>query len=120
MVAITGMKQVGLAVGDLARSKQFYGETLGLRHLFDAEPGLAFFQCGETRLMLSEAASVEAPGPILLYHGATDVAAAYEELVAAGVESIEPPKCIAQVEGADVWLAFCRDPDGNPVGLITA
>ncbi|HEX2763034.1 MAG TPA: VOC family protein [Allosphingosinicella sp.] len=62
MGEITGMKQVGLGVSDLERSKKFYGETLGLRHLFDAEPGLAFFQCGETRLMLSQAEEPESGG----------------------------------------------------------
>ena len=45
--------QVAIPVSDLGSAKRFYGEILGLRHLFDAPPALAFFQCGETRLMLS-------------------------------------------------------------------
>jgi methylmalonyl-CoA/ethylmalonyl-CoA epimerase len=120
MSAVTGLKQVALSVGDLERSKIFYGETLGLPHLFDAPPALAFFTCGETRLMLSQAENPESGGPIILYYGTADVSAAYEGLVGAGAEAVEPPRCIAQVDGADVWLAFCRDPDGHPVGLITA
>ncbi|HEX2763035.1 MAG TPA: hypothetical protein VHM92_04195 [Allosphingosinicella sp.] len=57
---------------------------------------------------------------MILYYGTANVAGAYEALVAAGAEGVEPPRCIAQVEGEDVWLAFCRDPDGHPAGLITA
>lgn len=120
MAAITGMKQVALSVSDLERAKEFYGRQLGLKHLFDAPPALAFFQCGETRLMLSQADAPESGGPIILYYGTADVAGAYAALVAGGAEGVEPPRCIAQVDGADVWLAFCRDPDGYPVGLITA
>jgi methylmalonyl-CoA/ethylmalonyl-CoA epimerase len=41
-------------VTDLARAVTFYRDVLGLRFLFRAPPGLAFLQCGEVRLMLSQ------------------------------------------------------------------
>ncbi len=42
-----------MTVEDVERPKAFYGDVLGLPHLFDAPRTLSFFQCGETRLMLS-------------------------------------------------------------------
>ena len=48
------ISQIGIHVTDLDRAKAFYGESLGLAHLFDAPPRLAFYQCGQTRLMLAE------------------------------------------------------------------
>lgn len=41
--------QIAVPVRDLDRARAFYRDTLGLTHLFDAPPGLAFLQCGETR-----------------------------------------------------------------------
>ena len=38
---------------DLDRAVAFYRDVLGLRFLFQAPPGLAFFECGGVRLMLS-------------------------------------------------------------------
>ena len=54
--------QVAIPIHDLERAKAFYGERLGLTHLFDAPPGLSFFQCGETRLMLSQPEGPETAG----------------------------------------------------------
>ena len=111
--------QVAVTVRDLERSKAFYRDVLGLRHLFDAPPGLSFFQCGETRLMLSEPEGPEPPGNSILYYGVEDVAAAYRDMAAAGVAFEEEPRCIAKVEGKDVWLAVCRDSEGNLLGLMS-
>ena len=41
----THIAQIAVTVGDLERAKRFYGDSLGLAHLFDAPPGLSFFQC---------------------------------------------------------------------------
>ena len=117
------LAQVALTVGDVDRAKSFYAEVLGLPHLFDAPPGLSFFQAGETRLMLSAAESeggVGAPrGNSILYYGVDDVEAGYRALLAKGVAFEEAPRCIANVDGRDVWLAICRDSEGNLLGLIS-
>ena len=60
--------QVAIPIHDLERAKAFYGERLGLTHLFDAPPGLSFFQCGETRLMLSQPEGPETAGSSILYY----------------------------------------------------
>ncbi|MCZ7597879.1 MAG: VOC family protein [Gammaproteobacteria bacterium] len=44
--------QLALPVADLDRSVAFYRDQLGLRFLFQAPPGLAFFDCAGLRLML--------------------------------------------------------------------
>ncbi|HEY5721658.1 MAG TPA: VOC family protein [Allosphingosinicella sp.] len=111
--------QVAIAIQDLERAKSFYGDVLGLKHLFDAPPGLSFFQCGETRLMLSRAEGPETAGNSILYYGVEDVDSAYRAMQAQGVAFDEAPRCIAQVEGRDIWLAVCRDSEGNLLGLIS-
>ena len=115
----TKIAQVAVMVLDLARAKDFYRDMLGLSHLFDAPPGLSFFQCGETRLMLSEPEGTEGPGNSILYFGVEDVAAAHRAMVDRGISFEEAPKVIAQIEGRDLWLAVCRDSEGNRIGLIS-
>src|SRR5258706_15325970 len=52
--------QISLPISDLEKAVTFYRDTLGLKHLFSAPPGLAFFACGTVRLMLSRPESEEA------------------------------------------------------------
>lgn len=114
----TRIAQVAIRVGDLARAKHFYGDQLGLPHLFDAPPGLAFFQCGETRLMLSAVEGEQRASGTVLYYGVDDVGDTHRVLAAQGVAFEEEPHQIAEVEGRPIWLAVCRDSEGNYVGLI--
>jgi methylmalonyl-CoA/ethylmalonyl-CoA epimerase len=111
--------QIAIPIQDIDRAKAFYGATLGLAHLFDAPPGLSFFQCGETRLMLSRPEGAEATGSSILYYGVEDVDAAWRTMRDLGAAFDEEPRCIAQVEGRDIWLAVCRDSEGNLLGLIS-
>ena len=74
------LRQVAQHVDDLDRAVAFYRDVLGLTLIarFDP-PGLAFFELGETRLLL------EAGAPsALLYLGVDDVAAATEAVRAKG------------------------------------
>jgi methylmalonyl-CoA/ethylmalonyl-CoA epimerase len=118
-VDVRSLAQAALIVDDLDRAKAFYGGTLGLPHLFDAPPGLAFYQAGATRLMLSRPEGDEAHGGTILYYGVADVSAAYEALSGQGVTFDEPPRRIAEVKGRPIHLAVCRDGVGNHVGLIS-
>jgi methylmalonyl-CoA/ethylmalonyl-CoA epimerase len=114
-VHVTGLAQAAVSVGDIDAAKAFYGGTLGLQHLFDAPPALAFYQCGGTRLMLSAGGEAGT----ILYYAVDDVTAAHAVLAAAGAAFDEPPRVVGRVDGRDVWLAICRDPHGNAVGLIS-
>lgn len=118
-MAPTRLAQVAVLVADLDRAKAFYRDRLGLAHLFDAPPGLSFFQCGETRLMLSRPEGPETGGSPILYYGVDDVDAAYEEMRSKGVAFDEPPRKIAEVDGKPIHLAICRDGEGNLLGLIS-
>jgi methylmalonyl-CoA/ethylmalonyl-CoA epimerase len=118
-VKLNGLAQVALTVSNRERAKAFYGERLGLPHLFDAEPRLAFFQAGATRLMLSENAGHEGSAGTILYYAAEDVAAAHAALGGAGGPPDRAPRVITRLEGRDIWLAFVEDGVGNLVGLIS-
>ncbi|MGQ0559816.1 MAG: VOC family protein [Sphingosinicella sp.] len=109
--------QIALPVQDLERAKDFYRERLGLAHLFDAPPGLSFFQCGETRLMMSRPEGTA--GSSILYYAVASAREAYQALAAEGIEFLEEARCIAKVDGKNVWLAVGRDSEGNLFGLMS-
>lgn len=113
------ISQIGIPVRDLDRAKRFYGESLGLRHLFDAPPGLSFFQCGQTRLMLSQGEGRDGDAGVILYYDVPDAKAAQAELAAAGATFAEDARIIARVGDKDVWLAITNDGEGNHVGLMS-
>lgn len=115
----TRLAQVAIPVNDLDRARSFYSDQLGLPHLFDAPPGLSFFQCGETRLMLSQPEEPETAAASILYYAVDDAAAAQERLAEAGIVFEQPAHCIAQVGQLDIWLAICRDSEGNLLGLMS-
>ncbi|SMF61587.1 VOC family protein [Allosphingosinicella indica] len=118
-IAATHIAQVAVPVRNLDRARTFYRDKLGLPHLFDAPPGLAFFGCGETRLMLSQPEGPETATSAILYYGVPDAGAAEAELRAGGVAIEQPAHKIATVNGKQVWLAFMRDSEGNMIGLMS-
>jgi len=118
-IRTTHLAQVAIPVHDLERAKAFYGERLGLAHLFDAPPSLSFFQCGETRLMLSQPEGPETAAGSILYYAVADAATAQAQLAGDGIVFEEEARCIARVGDLDVWLAVCRDSEGNLIGLMS-
>ena len=115
----THIAQIAVTVGEIERAKRFYRDILGLAHLFDAPPGLSFFKCGETRLMLSRPEGPATAGNSILYYAVEDAEAAYRRLAAEGVRFEEEPKRIATVGGKDIWLAIARDSEDNLIGLMS-
>ena len=111
--------QIAIPIQDLERAKRFYGGTLGLAHLFDAPPGLSFFKCGETRLMLSRPENAEQAKASILYYAVPSARAAADALAEEGVTLTEPAQCIARVGGRDIWLAVAGDGEGNLIGLMS-
>jgi methylmalonyl-CoA/ethylmalonyl-CoA epimerase len=111
--------QIAIPIQDLDRAKAFYGDTLGLTHLFDAPPSLAFYQCGQTRLMLSPPSSEEVAKASILYYHVPDCRAAETALAAAGGDIVEGAHCLAHVGGKQIWLAVARDSEGNLLGLMS-
>ena len=112
--------QVALHADDLARAVAFYRDTLGMRFLFQAPPGLAFFDCGGIRLMIS-AVNEDIPERIssMLYYKVGDLSASYETLVSRGVKFESKPHLIAKMPDHELWMAFFRDSEKNMVGLMS-
>ena len=110
---------VVLKVSDLARSIAFYRDVLGMRFLFKAPPGLAFFDCGGVRLLL-DAPAKALPGThsSIIYYKVADILEAYEVLASRGAVFDGPPHLIARMPDHELWMAFLRDPDANLLALM--
>ncbi len=110
--------QVAISVSDLALSKEFYQDTLGMRFLFEAGP-MAFFQCGDIRFMIGTGnENIVAPGGTILYFKVDDIDAAHAELVDKNVYFFSDPHLVARMPDHDLWMAFFKDPDGYTIGLM--
>src|SRR5918995_1386780 len=96
--------QIAIIVRDLERAKRFYGDLLGLEWLFDAPPGLSFFQCGETRLMLAPPEGPETAGISIVYYQVDDIEGAHRAISEAGVAFESDPHFIARVGDKNLWL----------------
>ncbi len=108
--------QISRSVADVDRAKQFYGDVLGLPHLYTFGT-LAFFDCGGVRLFLEQA---ESPGDeSVLYLRVADIAAAHAQLLARGVEFTSAPHMIHRHDdGTEEWMAFFSDPEGRPLAIM--
>ena len=115
----TRIAQIAIVVRDLERARAFYRDRLGLAHLFDAPPGMSFFQCGEVRMMLAPPEGPETSGSSIVYYEVGDIDSAHAALAEAGVEFESEPHFIARVGDRDLWLAICRDTEGNLLGLMS-
>jgi catechol 2,3-dioxygenase-like lactoylglutathione lyase family enzyme len=110
--------QIAIPVGDIERAVSFYRDTLGMRFLFQAPPGLGFFDCAGIRVMLDLPAKAQAGNGSTIYFRVPDLRAAFETLSARGVVFEEKPHVIAEMPDHDLWMAFFRDPDRNLLALM--
>ena len=121
-LSLSRIKQIAIPVNDVDKAKSFYKDVLGMQHLFDAPPGLSFFDCGGVRLMLSGPAAQGKDGdsqhPVLFYE-VSDIKATYATIKAAGAPSHAEPHIIARMNGREVWIAELGDGQGNYVSLIS-
>ena len=111
------IRQIAIVCKDVARATEFYRDTLGIRFLFSAPPGLAFFDCDGVRLMLS-AGECEANGTSVLYFRVSDIHARQKALAAKGVRFIGEPHMIARMPDHELWLAEFRDSEDNVMVLM--
>ncbi len=109
--------QVSRKVRDIAAARAWYGEVLGLTHLYSFGE-LAFFDLGGTRLFLSQAEDV-GEGESILYFKVADIHAAQKALAARGAVFTHAPHMIHRHgDGTEEWMAFLTDNDGRPLGLM--
>ena len=88
-----------------------------MKFLFDAG-SLAFFKCGDIRLMLS---TPDKPGPrggTILYFQVPDIHATYTTLKQRGVSFIDEPHLIAKMPDHDLWMVFLHDSESNTIGIM--
>jgi catechol 2,3-dioxygenase-like lactoylglutathione lyase family enzyme len=116
-LALGPLGQVARKVKDIAQARVWYGETLGLKHLYSFGD-LAFFDMGGTRLFLSQDENVE--GDSILYFRVPDVRTAHVALAAKGIEFLQAPHMIHRHEdGTEEWMAFFKDNDGRPLAIMS-
>lgn len=117
-VGISDIIQIAVTVKDVSRAIGFYRETLGLTMLFETG-GLAFFDCGGVRLMLSRAEQEELKHPSVIYYRVADIHASTAALKAKGVRFEDEPHVIAKMPDHDLWLVAFRDSEDNLLALMS-
>ena len=112
--------QIAVPVSDLKRAIAFYRDVLGMRFLFQAPPGLGFFDCNGVRLLLDAPAKANSENySSIIYYKVPDLQAAYETLSQRGVVFEEKPSLVAKMPDHELWMAFFRDPDTNLLALMS-
>ena len=118
-IGITRLGQIAINAKDVERAAAFYQDVLGLKLLFKAPPGLAFFDCGGVRLMLDRAEKPEFDHlSSVLYFAVPDIHAAYGKLKESGVRCEDEPHMIAKMPTHDLWMTFFRDSEDNLLALM--
>src|ERR1700688_3962691 len=119
-IGITHVGQIAINTKDVERAAAFYQDVLGLKLLFKAPPGLAFFDCGGVRLMLSRPEKPELDHPSsILYFAVPDIQAAYGRLKESGVHFEDEPHLIARMPAHDLWMTAFRDSEANLLALMS-
>jgi predicted enzyme related to lactoylglutathione lyase len=106
-----GLRTVVYPAPDLAASKAWFTERLGVEPYFD-EPFYVGFDVGGYELGLRPAEPGGA-GPVT-YWGVADADAALARLAAGGDEVVEPVRDV----GGGIRLGAVREPGGAPLGVI--
>ena len=118
--SIQRIGQIAIPVKDLDRAVAFYRDVLGLTFLFQAPPGLAFFDCAGVRLMLSRPESAEHDHPAsIIYYLVDDLDATWTALGERGAVAVSEPHLIAKMPDHDLWMGFIADSEGNTIGLMS-
>jgi catechol 2,3-dioxygenase-like lactoylglutathione lyase family enzyme len=114
------IEQVAIPVRDVARATAFYRDQLGMKLLFEVPPQLAFFDCDGIRLALSISSDpiYDPPGSIVYYRVA-DIEASHVELEGRGVEFLQGPHRVAELDDIEIWMAFFEDTEGNTLAITS-
>jgi len=119
-VGILRLGQIQVRAHDVERASTFYQDALGLKLLFKAPPGLAFFDCGGVRLMIDSPEKPEFNHPSsVLYFAVPDIQAAHAQMKQSGVRFEDEPHLIATMPDHDLWMTFFRDSEDNLMALMS-
>lgn len=113
-----GIGQIARSVENIEQTQRWYRDVLGLQHLYTFG-NLAFFDCGGTRLMLSQGES--SPGAeSLLFLRVPNIESAYERLQVRGIAFTHAPHLIHKhQDGVEEWMAFFNDLEGRPMAIMS-
>jgi methylmalonyl-CoA/ethylmalonyl-CoA epimerase len=112
---LSQIEQIALPVQDLERAVDFYKSKLGIQYLFRSN-GLAFFDCGGVRLLLSRPEGAD-QGASVVYFKVEDIHLAYQTLLGRGVAFVDSPHRIADMGSYELWMAFFRDSENNLLAI---
>lgn len=114
-LALGPLGQIARSVTDIAAAEIWYRDVLLLPHLYTFGT-LAFFDCGGTRLMLSEDGGEAAS---ILYFRVADIRAAHQQLEDRGATFVAAPHMIHRhADGVEEWMAFFQDNEGRPMAIM--
>ena len=111
------VSMISLGVKDMAKSVQFYGETLGLA--IEGKPGeVTMFRTGAVTILLNRplgrAAGDRIVGAMELIFPVESVAVAHADLVKRGCEFVVVPREVT----TGMWAATFTDPDGHRLTVL--
>ncbi len=110
--------QLAIRVKDVDAAITFYRDTLGMKFLFKAPPGLGFFDCGGVRLMLDALAEGDT-GTSVVYYSVNDIHASSKSLSDRGVKFESSPHLVAKMPDHELWMGFFRDVDNNLLAIMS-
>jgi catechol 2,3-dioxygenase-like lactoylglutathione lyase family enzyme len=112
-----------LAVSDIEKGKEFYGETLGLEQSMENMGGVGY-KVGDGQLFVYTSPTAGTGEATAAFFRVDNVRAVAAELAAKGIqfEHYEMPGTklegdVHMMEGSDMVAAWFKDPDGNILGL---
>jgi DNA-binding CsgD family transcriptional regulator/catechol 2,3-dioxygenase-like lactoylglutathione lyase family enzyme len=109
--------QISRTVKDIVAARAWYGDVLGLTHLYSFGD-LAFFDCGGVRLFLTQGDGEDAAESIL-YFRVADIHSRRADLAARGVAFIDAPHMIHRHDdGTEEWMTFFKDNEARPLALM--
>ena len=115
---ISELGQIAVTVSDVERAVGFYRDVLQIPFLFQF-PGLAFFDCGGVRLMLTKPEGEVSPGNSVLYFKVADIKGEAQALAFRGATMEGEPHLVAKLPDHELWMAFFRDLDNNLLALMS-
>jgi methylmalonyl-CoA/ethylmalonyl-CoA epimerase len=119
-VRLSEIGQIFVRVKDLDRAVRFYRDTLGVPFLFQAPPGMAFFQCSGQTLLLGVADKPEYDHPSsTLYFKVAEIEKTASALEAKGVKFIARPHPEHKEANRELWLGFFKDSEENIHALMS-